>query len=271
MARHAVSSLNHTPSTASVPCESWPSRRDRRLRTESKYMAGVRTLRDWVAVVFPRRIALFDRLNANAEFVKLRRSVTALADAPDRRILHRTVSEHLGQIPIDYLEFGVWRAESLQLWAQLNQNPDTKFFGFDTFEGLPEAWGEIPKGTFSLEGQVPELSDPRIRLIRGLFQKTLYPFLASYQRAGRVVLHVDCDLYTSTLFCLALMDRFLRRGDIIIFDDFYSLDHEFDAFLDYSRTFYRRLKPLAASTHCAQIAFSIENDLDGGIIDSGER
>jgi O-methyltransferase len=232
-------------------------------------MAEVRTLRDWVAVLYPRRVALFDKLNANAEFVRLRRSVGSMAGAPDRRILHTTVSGHLGPGPVDYLEFGVWRGESLQLWAQLNQSPDTRLFGFDTFEGLPENWGAIPKGTFSLQGQVPELSDRRIRLIKGLFQKTLYPFLASYHRASRVVVHVDCDLYTSTLFCLALMDRFLRRGDVLIFDDFYSLDHEFDAFLDYSRSFYRELKPLAAASYCAHIAFTIEDDMHSEIFEGG--
>jgi len=229
-------------------------------------MTRVRTLRDWVAVLYPRRLSFFEKLNANADFVRIRRELSELPAAPHRRILHTIVSGHLGPRPIDYLEFGVWRGESLQLWARLNQNSNSRLFGFDTFEGLPENWGQTPKGTFSLQGHAPELSDPRVHLITGLFQKTLYPFLATYQRGNRIVVHVDCDLYTSTLFCLALMDRFLHRGDILIFDDFYSLDHEFDAFLDYSRSFYRVLKPLAVSAHCAQVAFVIDDDLHEGVV-----
>lgn len=221
-------------------------------------MGKPRTLRDWIAWAYPRRFALFDKLNANAEFVKFRRDLSpGLRDSPDRRVLHAKVSGIVGAGQLDYLEFGVWQGETLGLWARLNQSPDTRLFGFDTFEGLPENWGDIPKGTFSLQGQLPEISDNRVQLIKGLFQTTLYPFLASYQRGGRIVVHVDCDLYSSTLFCLSAMDRLFRSGDVLIFDDFYSLDHEYDAFLDYSRSFYRALTPLAATPYCTQIAFMI--------------
>jgi hypothetical protein len=69
--------------------------------------------------------------------------------------------------------------------------------------------------------------------------------------------HIDCDLYSSTLFCLAGIDRCLRPGDVLIFDEFFSLDHEFDAFLDYRRSFYRVLEPLASSPRCVQAAFTV--------------
>jgi hypothetical protein len=216
-----------------------------------------RTLRETVAAVWSRRIALFDKLNANAAFVEARRGFATVPVTADRRALHELVNEHLGPGPLDYLEFGVWWGESLKLWTTLNTASGSRFFGFDTFEGLPENWGDIPKGTFTTSRQLPSLGDDRIHLIAGLFQDTLYPFLAAYQRPGRAVFHIDCDLYSSTLFCLAVLDRHLRPGDVIIFDEFFSLDHEFDAFLDYTRSFYRVLKPLASSPRCIQAAFTV--------------
>lgn len=215
-------------------------------------------MRDFIGLLYPRRFALFDKLNANAQFVQIRRAFQAAPVARDRTALHELVSEHVGQRRVDYLEFGVWTGISLALWSRLNKHPDSRLFGFDTFEGLPEDWGRVPKGTFSARGATPQFADSRIQLIVGLFQQSLYPFLSSYQRGGQLVIHIDCDLYTSTLYCLAAMDRLLQPGDILIFDDFYSLEHEFDAYLDYSRSFYRRLTPLASSRYCAQAAVIVE-------------
>ncbi len=159
---------------------------------------------------------------------------------------------------IDYLEFGVYQGESMQEWCRLNTNQDSRFFGFDTFEGLPETWTAAQKkGAFNVGGVLPQIADPRVSFVKGLFQESLYPFLDDFRPRGRLVIHFDADLYSSTLFCLAAMDRFLSAGSVLMFDEFYDLSNEFAAFLSYTRAFYRRCVGVAYTTAYTQVAFLI--------------
>ncbi len=71
-------------------------------------------------------------------------------------------------------------------------------------------------------------------LIKGLFQETLERFLFNFDKTLRVVLHLDADLFSSTLYVLTTLNRFLSRGDIMMLDDFSDPLGEFRAYLDYS-------------------------------------
>jgi hypothetical protein len=44
--------------------------------------------------------------------------------------------ETLDSPAIDYFEFGVSGGHSFKWWLEHNKNPGSKFYGFDTFEGL---------------------------------------------------------------------------------------------------------------------------------------
>jgi hypothetical protein len=142
----------------------------------------------------------------------------------------------------------------------LNQHADSRFYGFDTFEGLPEAWeGSFEEGYFSTDGAFPDIEDRRAAFIKGLFQDTLSPFLRDYHARNRIVLHLDADLYTSTLYVLATLDEILKPGTIIIFDEFGNVNDEFRACMDYMASFRRKLKPVAwAEGFYGVAAFIIE-------------
>ena len=59
----------------------------------------------------------------------------------------------LGNVAIDFLEFGVYRGDSLRSWLGLNKNPQSKFYRFDSFTGLPAQWRKNAKGTFDVGRQ----------------------------------------------------------------------------------------------------------------------
>jgi hypothetical protein len=138
---------------------------------------------------------------------------------------------------LTYVEFGVHEGYSIKYFAQKNLNKESIFIGLDSFEGLPEDWGTMPKGTFDTKGVIPKIDDSRISFIKGLFQDTwneLYRQLASLASADMLVVHYDADLYSSTLLSLSNIDS-LKKSYIAIFDEF--TGHETRALYNYSQAF----------------------------------
>jgi len=78
----------------------------------------------------------------------------------------------LEQAPVTYLEFGVASGVSFEWWLNHLKNPASVFFGFDTFEGLPEDWGLFfKKGAMAHD--MKEIADNRHTFFKGIFQDTL--------------------------------------------------------------------------------------------------
>ena len=139
------------------------------------------------------------------------------------------------------LEFGVSHGKSIRMLSEMVEEAGAKYpvvtpkqttvneqgvylsaaengaiiAGFDTFTGLPDSWGDEPKGAYSTGGLLPRVPS-RVRLVRGLFANTLRPFLAAERiicSAGsadenkstgpvhpRLALaNVDCDLFDATV------------------------------------------------------------------------
>jgi O-methyltransferase len=216
--------------------------------------------RELAARIFPNGVPFTHRLNNNADFVALRRDrFSACPEFSERSDLYRSVAE-LIKGPINYLEFGVWQGASIDAWRGLNNNPESRFYGFDTFEGLPEDWEDgHPKGTFSTGGVAPKIDDVRVSFVKGLFQDTLRGFLRTTRLHNRLIVNIDCDLYSGTLFVLGTLDIHFEKGTIIIFDDFYSMDHETKAFIDYDRSFGRKWHALGRLPHCTKAAIEIDS------------
>ena len=158
---------------------------------------------------------------------------------------------------VDYLEFGVSKGISFKWWADKLTHDDARFYGFDTFTGLPEDWGPFKKGDMSSGEELPFVPGNRHFYYQGLFQQTLLPFLASYDTAKRKVIHMDADLYTATLYVLTLITPFLKKGDIIFFDEFNVPMHEFKAFDEWTKSFYINYEVLGGVNNYYQVAIKI--------------
>ncbi|HPF98903.1 MAG TPA: TylF/MycF/NovP-related O-methyltransferase [Kiritimatiellia bacterium] len=165
---------------------------------------------------------------------------------------------------MDYLEFGVFEGATLKWWVKRNQHPDSRFYGFDTFVGLPQAWDWAPAGHFSTQGKTPLIDDKRCLFEVGLFQNTLPAFLDRVRLDRRKVIHLDADLYGSTIFVLLHLAPRLQKDDILIFDEFMTSTHEFRAWCDFLETCPLEYQVLAKVPDAAQVAIRILGPAVGG-------
>ncbi len=183
-------------------------------------------------------------------------------DYSRRYILYKEISraEKLDSSAIDYFEFGVCGGHSFKWWLDHNKNSGSKFYGFDTFEGLPEAFGSFEKGSMAVALESLNINDPRASFFKGLFQDTLIPFLESYRKGRRKLIHLDADLFSSTLFSLSQFYRFLEEGDILLFDEFAVPKHEFMAFRIFTESFYVNYEVIGAANNYLFLAVKIKKE-----------
>ena len=164
--------------------------------------------------------------------------------------------ENLETAPVNYMEFGVAQGYSFKWYLKQNTNPESRFYGFDTFTGLPEDWGPFKKGTFDNQNKCPEIDDPRGKFYQGLFQQTVPGFLKELNNNRNIVL-MDADLYSSTLYVITTIAPFLKKGDIIFFDEFAVPTHEFKAFHDFVQSYYFNLELIGAANNYYFTAFKV--------------
>ena len=162
---------------------------------------------------------------------------------------------------INYLEFGVANGESFTWWMTKNENTASRFYGFDTFTGLPEDFGPFKKGTFNTNNDIPKIKDDRGQFFQGLFQQTLPGFLKNFDNRKKTVLMLDADLYSATLFTLTSLAPFLKEGDIIFFDEFVVPTHEFMAYQHFVDSYYFDLELLGAANNYYFAAFKVKRGL----------
>jgi hypothetical protein len=130
-----------------------------------------------------------------------------------------------------FLEFGVGRGKSIR-W--IGAATDRTVYGFDSFDGIPEYWNGNPIGAFS-QKKLPKVPG-NVEFQIGMFDETIPPFLDSHDNPV-AFLHVDCDLYSSTVTIFDQLGARLQPGAIVLFDEYYNFprwqQHEYKAFQEW--------------------------------------
>ena len=116
-------------------------------------------------------------------------------------------------------EFGVAWGYSTYYWTQ-RSNSILEWHGYDTFTGLPESWGKYEKGHFSRKGRPPEIADERVRWHIGLVEETFDAQLLKNRKENQYFCFLfDLDLFTPTYYVLSKIANYLRKRDLIYFDE----------------------------------------------------
>jgi len=165
----------------------------------------------------------------NIEFELLRRSLKTSVDYiienmwhcprySDRNKFHKEVLE---SVEVDglFLEFGTASGATLNRFAKWR--PEKKFFGFDSFKGLPETWvgPNMLPGTFK-QDKLPTMRS-NVDLVIGYFDESLVGFLEKHPEKVAFI-HLDADLYSSTRYVLDhIYDRF-QPGTVVLFDEYFN-------------------------------------------------
>ena len=130
------------------------------------------------------------------------------------------------------VEFGVWKGHSLNYFAR--KLPNTRVLGFDSFKGLEEDWTgtSLSKGYFHMNSELTKF-EKNVEIYQGYFEDTVPKFISELKGSQIQILHMDADTYKPTTYVLNSLSKNLKKGSIIIFDEFFGYpnfrSHEFKA------------------------------------------
>lgn len=174
----------------------------------------------------------------------------------NREAVFAAVADQIRDKRVLYLEFGVYKGQSMRYWSKALRHPESKLHGFDSFEGLPQDFdvdGPYRQGTFDLGGAVPNIQDSRVRFFKGWFDEVLPSYIMPDHDV--LVLMMDADLYSSTIYVLRHMGPHIKRGTFIFFDEMSRPDHEPRAFDEFMRESGLRFKPICADRGLNRVFF----------------
>lgn len=118
------------------------------------------------------------------------------------------------------VEFGVAWGYTSYYWYKHFSHVQMCWWGYDRFTGLPTAWGELERGSFSSDGLVPNPIDHRVTFVKGDVESTVTLQSASFLHStNQVVAIFDLDLFIPSLHVYKSINSYLKVGDIIYLDE----------------------------------------------------
>jgi len=143
------------------------------------------------------------------------------------------------------LEFGTATGRTLNQFAYWL--PNQIIFGFDSWQGLPEKFNDLPAGHFAQP--LPEVLS-NCRLVQGWFgarptqdQSSIAEFttreFAKVRKEPIKLLHLDADLYSSTKTVLDIFAKQIVPGTVILFNEYWNhptwKKHEYRAWQEHCK------------------------------------
>ena len=141
------------------------------------------------------------------------------------------------------LEFGTATGRTLNQFAYWL--PDRAIYGFDSWQGLPEKFNDLPAGHFAQE--LPKVADNCV-LVQGWFgarptqdESDVAEFtardFAKQHKESIALLHLDADLYSSTKTVLKAFADQIVPGTVILFNEYWNHatweKHEYKAWQEF--------------------------------------
>ena len=142
-----------------------------------------------------------------------------------REHLWKSFGQTLGESEWIGFEFGVASGDATRTFMKMPYAVNClQWNGFDTFLGLPDAWGDLPKGAFSTGGHPPLIKNPIVKWHVGLIQETCIKINSLNFLDKKFIVVFDFDLYSASKPAWDVISKFLKAGDVIYFDEAYEAD-----------------------------------------------
>ena len=221
-----------------------------------KIVCGAYQLAD-TGRIHPMRERALRALQRSVDYIE-----SAMPDALGLESQRELIDYSLQAVGADghYVEFGVFSGGTIRYIAR--RIGQRTIHGFDSFEGLPEAWSGFSLGgrTFDRKGQIPRVPN-NVVLHPGYFDVSLPRWLDEH--SGPIsFMHLDCDIYSSTKNILTLTASRLVPGTVILFDEYFNFpnweQHEFKAFQEFVAE--RRVKYTYLAFARQQVAVRINSN-----------
>ena len=126
-------------------------------------------------------------------------------------------------------EFGVFQGETLhRIYLTFNDLIPGPIAGFDSFEGLPDAWADSNKGRFALNSNttrklIERFQHTKVQLVKGFFQHSLPGFIVKhsliFKKQPATLIHFDGDMFISTIIPFTLLTNNIMPGSLLMFDE----------------------------------------------------
>lgn len=143
-----------------------------------------------------------------------------------------------------YIEYGVFNGESIKEAFYTLRNQVSKYIGLDSFIGLPGLDNDIDKSGKDIQKQFVEgnycsqgydfvrqnilstgINSDNVLLIKGFFNESLtaelFTGLAAIGNGKASIIHLDVDLYSSTIQALEFSYPFMQTGCWLLCDDYW--------------------------------------------------